>query len=162
MSTELHLKAQRLIEKERVEGISASEQELLAGHLRECESCAAFARKTEAAVRGLRGMAIPFPKDLASRTQFRLRLRAQEMREREPGRRWMWVACGMSWALGVASAPYVWQALQWVGTHTGAPKIVLQLSFGLWWAIPALVAAGVALLENVRQSEEPEWSADNQ
>jgi hypothetical protein len=162
MSAELHLKAQRLIERERVEGISTGERELLTGHLRECEGCAAFARKTEAAVRSLRGMAIPFPKDLASRTQFRVRLRAQEMREREPGRRWIWAACGISWALGVASAPYVWQALQWVGAHTGAPKIVLQLSFGLWWAIPALVAAGVALLENARQSAEPEYSTENQ
>ena len=162
MSEELHQKAQRLIEKERVEGISTSEQELLTGHLRECEGCAAFARKTEAAVRSLRGMAIPFPQDLASRTQFRVRLRAQEMREREPGRRWMWAACGMSWALGVASAPYVWQALQWVGAQTGAPKIVLQLSFALWWAIPALLAAGVAVLENARQSAEPEYSTENQ
>lgn len=156
MNEALHGKARRLIEKDRVEGISASEQELLAAHLHECQDCAAFARQTEAAVRGLRGVAIAFPKDLASRTQFRVRLRAQEMQQREPSRRWMWAACGMSWALGVASAPYVWQALQWVGGRTGAPKLLLQMGFGLWWAIPALVAAGVALLENARQSEEPE------
>ena len=162
MSEELHRRARRLLEQERVEGISAAEQDWAASHLRECSECGTFARKTEAAVRGLRGMAIPFPKDLASRTQFRVRLRAQELREREPGRRWMWAACGMSWALGVASAPYVWQALQWIGAHTGAPKIVLQLSFGLWWAIPALIAAGVAVLENARQSAEPEYSTENQ
>jgi len=157
MSEELHQRARRLIEKERVEGISAADQDWAASHISECATCAAFARKTDAAVRGLRGMAIPFPKDLASRTQFRVQLRAQELREREPGRRWMWAACAMSWALGLASAPYVWEIFQWIGEKTGAPKLVLQLGFGLWWTIPALLVAAVVMMESTRRDQESSW-----
>jgi hypothetical protein len=63
----------------------------------------------------------------------------------------------MSWALGVASAPYVWQAFEWLGQRLGAPKLVWEIGFGLWWTIPAVVAAVVILLENAKQTDETEW-----
>ena len=69
----------------------------------------------------------------------------------------MWITCGVSWALGVTTAPYVWRIFEWVGQHTGAPKILLQLSFGLWWAIPALIAGAVMLIENARQASATGW-----
>jgi hypothetical protein len=152
-----HARAEQLIAKERVEDISQAERELLAAHLQECESCAAFARETDQALRGLRTAAIFVPSDLARRTQFRVRLRAMELREREPQRRTLWVMCGLSWVFGIASAPYVWRLFEWFGLLTGVPRLVLQLGFGLWWTIPALFAVIVLLLENARQTEEPDW-----
>jgi hypothetical protein len=157
MSENLHKRAQQLIAKERVEEISQAERELLAAHLRECESCAEFARQTDQALRGLRTAAISVPNDLASRTQFRVRLRAMELREREPRRRLLWFACAASWIFGIASAPYVWRLFEWFGQLTGMPKLVWEIGFGLWWTIPAVFAAVVLLLENARQSEEPDW-----
>jgi hypothetical protein len=157
MSENLHKRAQQLIAKERVEEISQGERELLAAHLRECESCAEFARQTDQALRGLRTAAISVPSDLASRTQFRVRLRAMELREREPRRRLLWFACAASWIFGIASAPYVWRLFEWFGQLTGMPKLVWEIGFGLWWTIPAVFAAVVLLLENARQSEEPDW-----
>jgi hypothetical protein len=157
MSEDVHARAGHLIAQECVEGIAPTEREWLARHLQECEICAAQGRLTEEAVRTLRGVAVPLPRALASRTQMRVRLRAQEMRDREPRVRVIWIVCGLSWALGIASAPYVWRAFAWMGEHTGAPKLVWELGFGLWWTIPALVAAVVLLLENARKSSESDW-----
>jgi hypothetical protein len=80
-----------------------------------------------------------------------------ELREREPQRRMLWLACGLSWVSGIASAPYVWRLFEWLGQLTGVPKLVWEIGFGLWWTIPALFAVIVLVLENARHSEEPAW-----
>ena len=159
MNENLHSRAEKLVAQERVEGISQSERDWLAAHLRECQSCAQIAQQTSDVLRVLRGMPIPLPRGLAERTRFRVQLRAQELRAREPKRRLLWIMCAMSWGLGIATAPYVWQAFEWIGQHTGAPRLVLEFGFGLWWAIPALFAAAIVIIENLRQAHEREWSA---
>jgi len=152
-----HARAEQLIAQERVEGISQAEREWLAAHLQECAPCTDLARQTDQALRSMRAAAISFPSGLANRTQFRVRLRAQELREREPKRRALWLTCAVSWIFGVASAPYVWSLFQWFGQHTGAPKLVWELAFGLWWTLPALFVVAVLLMERVHQGDEPAW-----
>jgi predicted anti-sigma-YlaC factor YlaD len=154
MNENLHARAEKLIAQERIEGISQPEREWLAAHLRECAACAQVAQQTSNALSVLRGMPISLPRGLAARTQFRVQLRAQEMREREPKRRLLWIMCAMSWALGIATAPYVWRAFEWVGDRMGLPRLIWEMGFGLWWTIPALVAAAVVLMENLRQANE--------
>jgi anti-sigma factor RsiW len=157
MSEGAHERAGHLIAQERVEGISPAERQWLDQHLQECARCAGQVQTTEEAVRALRAVAVPLPRSLARRAQMRVRLRVQELREREPRRRALWMACGISWTLGIASAPYVWRAFEWIGHRTGVPKLIWEMGFGLWWTIPALVAAVVLLLENARQTDEGEW-----
>jgi len=157
MSENVHDRALQLITRARVEGLPETDVAWLRAHVETCDFCADLARQTDAALRLMLTAAIPLPHGLASRTQFRVRLRAQELREREPRHRLMWITCGVSWALGVTTAPYVWRIFEWVGQHTGAPKILLQLSFGLWWAIPALIAGAVMLIENARQANASGW-----
>lgn len=154
MNENLHSRAEQLIAQERIEGISQAERDWLAAHLRECPACSQVAQQTNDALRALRATPIPLPRGLAARTQFRVQLRAQEMREREPKRRLLWIMCVMSWALGIATAPYVWRAFEWAGQRIGAPRLVWELGFGLWWTIPAVVAAAVVLIENIRLSHE--------
>lgn len=157
MNKELHARAEKLIARDRVEGISQNEREWLDAHLHECGECSRAAEGMGNALKALRGIAVAPPRGLADRTKFRVHLRAQELREREPKRTWLWIVCAMSWGLGVASAPYVWQAFEWIGRYTGAPKLVIEFGFGLWWAIPALFAAAIVILENLRQAQEKEW-----
>jgi hypothetical protein len=162
MSENVHDRALQLIARARVEGLPETDVAWLRAHVETCDFCAEHARQTDRALRLLRTSAIPLPQGLASRTQFRVRLRAQELREREPRHRLMWITCGVSWALGVTTAPFVWRIFEWVGQHTGAPKILLELSFGLWWAIPALIAGAVMLIENARQSNAAGWLEQDQ
>jgi hypothetical protein len=152
VTNELHARAEGLIAKERVEGISAAEQEWLGQHLRECAQCAKVANATQQALRSLRGLSIPLPRELAARTQFRVRLRAQELQAREPRWRLIWAMCGASWVAGAATAPYVWRGLEWIGHRAGLPDLVWKMGFGVWWALPAIVAAGILLMEGGERS----------
>jgi hypothetical protein len=154
MSDNIHDRALQLIAQARVEGIPESERNWLHAHLEDCEFCTEHARQADRALRLMRTAAIPLPEGLARRTQFRVRLRAQELREREPKRRAMWFACAISWAFGIASAPYVWRLFAWFGERTGVPKLVWELGFALWWAIPAVFVAIVLLMENARQTDD--------
>jgi hypothetical protein len=154
MNENLHARAEKLIAQERIEGITQSERDWLAVHLCECQACAQVAQQTNDALRVLRAVHVSLPRGLAERTRFRVQLRAQEMREREPKRRILWIMCAMSWALGIATAPYVWRAFEWIGDRMGLPRLLWEMGFGLWWTIPALVAAAVVLMENLRQANE--------
>jgi len=123
------------------------------GHLAECSACAEFARRTESAILAARAVSVQVPRDLAFRTQFRVSLRAQEMR----GHTWgwaLWVSLALSWAVGIASAPLVWRGLEWIGRNTGLPEVGVRLAFGLWWAAPAAIAAGLWAFDKRRIEEE--------
>jgi hypothetical protein len=147
MTNDLHARAETLIAKERVEGISPVEQEWLGKHLGECAQCTESAHAMQQALRSLRTLSISVPRELAARTQFRVRLRAQELQACEPRWRLIWAMCGASWVAGAATAPYVWRGLEWIGHRTGMPDLVWKMGFGVWWALPAIVAAAVLLME---------------
>lgn len=148
MSEDVHARAARLIAQERVEGITGADRDWLDRHLEDCAPCGGLAQDTDWALRSLRSFSVAVPLTLASRTQFRIHMRAREIQERER-RRWsLWISCGLSWALGAASAPHVWRGFEWLGHRSGLPSLVWQTGFVLWWALPALVAAAILLIEN--------------
>ena len=157
MSKELHARAEQLIARERVEEISAADQQWLRQHLADCAACTARASATEQAIRSLRNLSVPLPPALASRTQFRVHIRAQQLRS-APRWRMVWAACGISWVFGGATAPYVWRVLEWAGHRMGVPNIVWELGFGLWWALPAAVVAVILLMTNAGHNKEAEWN----
>jgi len=147
LTNDMHARAEGLIAKERVEGISAAEREWLAEHLHECARCAETANATQKALQSLRTMSITVPRELAARTQFRVRLRVRELQAREPRWRLIGAMCGVSWVAGAATAPYVWRGLEWIGHRTGLPDMVWKMGFGVWWALPAIVASAILLME---------------
>jgi hypothetical protein len=152
MADDEHARAQRLIECEAIEGIGPAEREWLERHLESCELCAGLAGLTRQAIQNLRSISVALPPDLASRTQLRVYLRAQEQR---PYRRAsaLWISFALSWGLGIASAPLVWRGYEWVGRIAGLPTVWLKLTFGLWWGVPAAIAAGIWAIEK-RKIEE--------
>jgi hypothetical protein len=158
MNTESdHERAAQLIAQELVEGLSASNQRWLAQHLRECGRCAAEAAATQGALRSLKSLAIPVPNGLARRTQFRVHLRAQQQQQEEPRRRLMWFACGASWVFGAVTAPFVWRGLQWIALRIGVPPIVPEIGFGMWWALPAIAAVAIVIVETVKRESHEDW-----
>jgi hypothetical protein len=155
MSTDhTHVRAEQLIARDLVEGISESERAWLDHHLRGCERCTATNAATNAALRSLKSVAIAVPTDLARTTQFRVRLRAQQRMGAAPRRRALWIACGASWAFGVVTAPLVWRGLQAMAQHFSLASPVPEMAFGLWWALPAIVAGAIVLAENARWQRE--------
>jgi len=157
MSEETHERAKRLIVRERVEGLAYAEREWLDAHVGDCAACAELARTTGQAIRSLRGLSISLPPGLASRTQMRVRLRAQQLREYQPRWRMLWIACGVSWLFGAATAPYVWRGLEWFGHRAGLPDMVWEMGFGLWWALPAAVVGVVLLMTKAGESGNADW-----
>ena len=145
-----------MIAKQRVEGISAKELTWLSAHLAECEACIAVQSQTVQALAALRSMNIELPKNLAARAQLRVRLRADELPAHNPGRFVLWTIAGVSWLLGLASAPLVWRGFEWAGTELGLPKIIWQLGVALWWLVPGIVATGAILLQKWARAESTE------
>jgi hypothetical protein len=145
MNDNLHARAQRLLAESVVEGLRRADENWLRGHLAECYACAREADATQNVLHALRAVPISVPRDLAARTQLRVRLRAQEASAAASGSFWLWAVTAASWLLGVFSAPLVWRGFAWLGTNFGVPKLAIEMGFVLWWAVPALVAVGMVL-----------------
>lgn len=145
MNENLHNRAQQLFAQSLVEGLVPAEQAWLDAHLRECAVCAREAASTHELLQAVRRIPVVVPSDLAARTQMRVRLRAQGSVQSSGSNALLWVITGASWLLGIFSAPLVWRGFAWVGTQLNLPKVVLELGFVLWWAIPALIAVAIVL-----------------
>lgn len=153
----IHERTRQLISQELIEGIPESDRRWLEAHLKDCERCSASAAAVGRALHALKAIAIPVPSGLARRTQFRVHLRMQEQQavKAKPG--FLWIACAISWIFGAISASYVWQGLQWATERMALPRFVPEVGFGLWWALPAIVAGAIVLAENARDRRQRDW-----
>jgi anti-sigma factor RsiW len=147
MSENLHQRAQRLIAQSLIEGLDRADQSWLDAHLGECSDCSREAVRTQELAHAFRSLPVAVPRDLAARTQLRVRLRAQESAQASPSNTFLWVITAASWALGILSAPFVWRVFAWVGAELSLPKLVLEVGFVLWWTVPALIAVAVVLYQ---------------
>jgi len=145
MNETLHERAHQLLAESIVEGLRPADEAWLREHLSACSSCTQEAAATQNVLRALRAVPVSVPRDLAARTQLRVRLRAQQSSPAATGSFWLWAVTAASWLLGVFSAPLVWRGFAWLGANFGVPKLALEFGFVLWWAVPALVAVGAVL-----------------
>lgn len=146
MTDNRHSRAQELSAKSLVEGISSADRAWLDEHLRDCPECAHEILATQNLLGALRSVPIAVPRDLAARTQLRVRLRAQEASPAAQNSNiLLWLITGMSWLLGIFSAPLVWRVFAWVGAQFSIPKLALQMGFVFWWVVPALFAVGAII-----------------
>jgi predicted anti-sigma-YlaC factor YlaD len=136
MSDNLHTRAQQLLAQSLIEGITAADDAWLRKHLEDCQECREHAAATNNLLRALRAVPIEVPRDLAARTQMRVRLRAQETAGASRSGLVLWSLTAMSW---------VWRAFAWVGEEFRVPKLALEMGFVLWWTIPALFAVAAVL-----------------
>jgi len=141
----VHFRAQRLLAESAVEGVRDADAGWLREHLAHCADCEREAAKAQELLHALGSVPVRVPRDLAARTQLRVRLRAQKFSEEANGNLWLWLVAAASWVLGVFSAPLVWKVFSWIGSSYGVPKLAVEMGFVLWWTMPALVAVGVVL-----------------
>ncbi len=158
MNDNLHERAQHLLAESVVEGLRPADESWLREHLAECPGCALEAAATQNALRALRAVPVNVPRDLAARTQLRIRLRAQETSSATSGSFWLWAVTAASWLLGVFSAPLVWRGFAWLGANFGVPKLAIEMGFVLWWTVPPLLAAAIILHQKALTAE---WSNKN-
>jgi len=124
MTNDLHVRARNLMAQGCIEHVSSDDQQWLEAHLAECESCANQQRQLRESLSALRTMHLDLPANLATRTQFRVRMRAEELREKEPAKKFVWAIAAVSWALGVSTAPWVWRGIEWLGRKPAHPASV--------------------------------------
>lgn len=140
-----HIRANELLMRRRIGSLSREDEQWLSAHLAECDSCTVADARTGEALSALRATQINVPRNLANRTQLRVRLRAEELREHGPANRLIWAVAVMSWIFGLATAPLVWRGFAWLGGELHLPTVVWATGVVLWWAVPALVATGIVL-----------------
>lgn len=145
MTNDLHARAQKLLAQQHIEPLTPADAKFLDTHLADCESCAAEQLKLRESLSTLRSLHIDLPRNLVSRTQLRVRMRAEELREHSPVNRLIWAVAAMSWIFGLATAPLVWRGFAWLGSELHLPRLVWITGVALWWAVPALVATGIIL-----------------
>jgi len=143
--TNLHIRAQKLLAQSLIEGLSNADQSWLDQHLQECADCARETAATQELLHALRSVPVSVPRDLAARTQLRLRLRAPDSAQASEGGYLLWVITGFSWLVGVLSAPLVWRGVTLVGNFLHVPKLALEMGFVLWWVVPALFAVAAVV-----------------
>ncbi|MCZ6905381.1 MAG: hypothetical protein O7F56_06925 [Acidobacteria bacterium] len=136
-----HQRAQQFIDACQVEGISPEERTWLDSHLSACEPCSQHAGATERAIQAFRSVHIDTDPALVQATQARVRARAREIHEEAERMRPVWISAVLALVVTVASAPYIWQGLEWLAGKFGAPAWVFQFGFFWFWLIPCLVAA---------------------
>jgi predicted anti-sigma-YlaC factor YlaD len=156
MTNDLHVRAKNLIAQGCIEHVSSDDQRWLEAHLAECESCANEQRQLRESLSALRTMHIELPRNLTSRTQMRVRIRAEELREHGPANRLIWAVALISWVFGLATAPFVWRGFEWLGGELHLPKLVWAAGVVLWWIVPGLVAAGMVVLQKRGLAREVE------
>jgi hypothetical protein len=145
-----HERAQRLMDRDRVEGIALEERRWLDAHLAACETCAAWAEAGEAALRMLRSVSVAVPPGLATSATLLVRERGAQLRKQRAQNLALAAACALSWVAGVASAPLVWRLFAWLGSALDLPGMVWQLAFVFWWFVPAAAATLVIIVARTR------------
>lgn len=144
MIEDTHRKAQRLIIESRIKDLSRGDRIHLDDHLKNCPVCRKYADGTDTIIGRLKSTSVGMDPELLRSTQRLVRARARELNS-HPGLNpvvasitaivtLMWTA---------VTVPYLWRGFEWIGNLTGLPDLVWQMSFGLWWLLPALVLTAV-------------------
>jgi len=141
MNPDVHQRAQGLIAAALVEGLPASEQAWLDEHLPGCPACAQSAAATRRAIEALRWVAVSADPALVQATQQRVRMRTQELAERQE--RWLplAVSCGLATLVSLVTLTYLWQGFAWLGEQWSLPALTWQAGFVSAWFLPTSLAA---------------------
>ena len=124
---------------------SHSARSWLAAHLESCPQCREFAVNSRDTIRSLRGVPFAASGSLVSRTQMRVRQRAEEL-QRQQERFWVVFACCAAVTLCTAvSTAVLWRGFAWIGQQARFSAPVWESGFAVFYLTPA-VLVGILLL----------------
>jgi predicted anti-sigma-YlaC factor YlaD len=125
--------------------LSRADRAWLESHLEACESCRVFSQDAGDVVRALRAIPVAADRSLVATTQMRVRVRAQELRQREE-RMWLVGVSCVAVTLAAAFTNFAcWRGFTWLVERIHISAATWPVAFVALWIIPAL-AASVLLL----------------
>jgi hypothetical protein len=140
-----HERARLMIALSGPEGLSSAEQSWLALHLESCPPCRKFAQNSRDTIRSLCGIPITAGGRLVSKTQMRVRQRAEEL-QRQQERLWVICACCAAVTFSTAvTTTALWWGFAWMGQLARFSASVLAGGVVVFCLMPA-VLAGILLL----------------
>jgi hypothetical protein len=86
---------------------------------------------------------------LVRSTQFRVRARAEQLRQERERMRLVWLSCLLLALSGATTTPLLWNGFHWIGELTQAPGPVWQLGFAVFWIAPAIVISVVLIARGI-------------
>ena len=135
------------------QGIADAQQTLLQTHLDGCASCRDYADAAEQLVRSLRSVSIAADVGLVQKTQMRVRLHAQSLRQSQE-RQWLiWMACIVVGLSAGITTPLLWRGFEWLGEWAQVSSPVWQVGFMVFWISPALAASLIFLARGVHLTD---------
>ena len=155
MTEILHSRAQRLFAQSPVEAISPADSAWLDQHLRSCPDCAREILDTQELLGALRRVPIVMPRDLAARTQLRVRLRAQESAQTSHSSMLLWLITADGAGCSASSAHHSSGGPLLGSVRNSACQITYGNRIRSLVDVPPLLAAGVILHQKALAAE---WS----
>ena len=126
-------------------GLKDTEQTWLRTHLNGCASCRDYTQAAEQLVRSLRSISISADLALVQTTKMRIRLHAQQLRQRQE-RQWLvWMSCILVGLSAAISTPLLWRGFEWLGEWARVSSPVWQVGFMVFWISPAIAASLIFL-----------------
>ena len=138
MNSNEHGRAVDLITQRDLEGIAENEAQWLASHLAECRECASFELALGGAEEAMRSATVMASAALVASTQAKVRVRAEQLREREARRMLMAISFAMGVVFSTASAWVWWKAGGWMVEHFGLPAVLVTPGLVVFWLLPAI------------------------
>jgi predicted anti-sigma-YlaC factor YlaD len=130
----------------------------LQAHLQACAECREYEMAAGQVVRALRSQPLAAGSSLVGRTQMRVRLRAQELRQQQER---MWLVCICCVFVGLSAAvttSFFWRAFAWAGSWAGVEDWVWKAGFAFFWIVPALVVSALLVARGTHLAHDGDGS----
>ncbi len=135
------------------QGLADVQQTWLRTHLDVCASCRDYAQAAEQLIRSLRSVSVAADLALVQKTQMRVRLHAQQLRQSQE-RQWLiWMACIVVGLSAAITTPLLWRGFEWLGEWAQISSPVWQVGFMVFWISPALAASLIFLARGIHLTD---------
>jgi len=153
MPLENHEKADFLVHRALVEGISPEDRQWLDAHVGQCAECGRYADLSARTVRALDWFALELDPAAALRVENVVRSRAEEMRSAEAHAKRLWIGTAVAIFLTFTGSAVTWHTLAWLASQWNLPSRVWQIGFVAFWLLPSLMLALLPLFRRTLLGE---------
>jgi predicted anti-sigma-YlaC factor YlaD len=135
------------------QGLVDADQTWLRTHLDGCSSCRDYAQAAEQLVRSLKSVSVAAERALVQKTQMRVHLHAEQLRQRQD-RQWLVaMSCILVGLSAAITTPFLWRGFQWLGEWAQVSSPVWQVGFMVFWISPALAASVIFLARGIHLTD---------